>query len=92
VGVPISITATVTLALGEDITTVTERFKTALNTYWLQAAEEKAVKYVFIGKTLAATNGIANYDYGSLTVNGAKDDIPITVAEFPTTGEVTLSE
>ena len=100
----IDISATVTLKEGENFDTVTERFRANLIKYWLIAASENDIrdvqsglahnyiKYVFIGSMLAETEGIANYDYTSLFVNGGTADILIPLGEYPVTREVTLIE
>jgi uncharacterized phage protein gp47/JayE len=87
----IDIAASVTLETGVDVSTATEAFKEVLKTYWAQAASEKVIKYVEVGSALARTSGVANYDHTTLTVNGGTADIPLTVMDYPTTGEVTLS-
>lgn len=88
--VNIDISAMVLLREGENIDTVTERFKANLNAYWLKAAAENTVKYVFVGSTLAETAGIANY--AGLLINGGNADKAIALGEFPVTGEVVLND
>jgi uncharacterized phage protein gp47/JayE len=100
----IDITADVTLRAGENIDTVTDRFKVNLDLYWLEAttehdftdvqsgAAQNSVKIVFIGSTLAQTAGISNYAKSTLSVNGGAADIVIPVGQFPVTREVKLNE
>lgn len=97
--VGVTISATVLLGEGEDTGTVTERFKKNLTDYWLEVAQEAAdeevthtgyIRMVQVGAVLAKTEGVV--DYKDLTVNGGTENIPITNAQYPATGEVTLSE
>jgi uncharacterized phage protein gp47/JayE len=100
----VDIEATVVLVEGEVLATVTDRFKTNLDAYWLQATTENDVfdvqsgvaqnkiKFVFVGSTLANTAGIVNYDHNTLLVNGGTADIVINTGTFPVTREVILSE
>ena len=97
--VGVSITANVLLDEGEDIETVTERFKRGLNDYWRDVAQEAAdntethvgyIRMVQVGAVLAKTSGVV--DYNGLKVNGQTENIPITNAQYPVTGEVKLSE
>ncbi|MBQ2633194.1 MAG: baseplate J/gp47 family protein [Oscillospiraceae bacterium] len=96
--VTVSVAATVILADGEDIGTVTGRFRQALAEYWLEVAEEAAddaagrmgyVRYVQIGAALAKTSGVV--DYTGLTANGGTANIAISMGEYPVTGEVALN-
>jgi len=99
----IDITANVRLVPGQDIATVLERFKVNLNRYWLRASTENhtrdvqnqlavnSVKYVFIGAELAGTEGIYDYEYPSLLVNGGTGNLVIEIGMFPVTGMVILN-
>ena len=96
--VGVAIAATVLLDDGADIETVTERFKKGLNDYWREVAQEAAddadthtgyIRMVQVGAVLAKTAGVI--DYTGLTVNGQTENIPITNAQYPVTGEVKLS-
>jgi len=99
----IDITANVRLFPGQDIDTVLERFKANLNRYWLRASTENhtrdvqnqlavnSVKYVFIGAELAGTEGIYDYEYPSLLVNGGTGNLIIEIGMFPVTGTVILN-
>ena len=92
-----------TLIEGEILSTVIDRFKANLDGYWLAASSENDIrdiqsgiaqnyiKYVFVGSTLAKTEGIANYDYSSLLVNGGTADIIIPIGEYPVTRTVNIS-
>lgn len=96
--VGVAIAATVLLDEGAEIDTVTERFKKGLNDYWREVAQEAAddadthtgyIRMVQVGAVLAKTAGVV--DYTGLTVNGQTENIPITNAQYPVTGEVKLS-
>lgn len=96
--VDVSIAATVLIEEGEDIDTITERFKKGLTEYWHEVAQEAAdneathigyIRMVQVGAVLAKTSGVI--DYKGLTVNGQTENIPITNAQYPMTGEVQLS-
>jgi uncharacterized phage protein gp47/JayE len=99
----IDITANVRLTEGQDINVVLERFKANLNRYWLIAATEhhtrdiqnglaqNSVKYVFIGAELAGTDGVYDYEYASLLVNGGTGNLIIEIGMFPVTGTVILN-
>ncbi|MCL2087661.1 MAG: baseplate J/gp47 family protein [Oscillospiraceae bacterium] len=96
----IDVFAVVTLVDGENMALVRDRFKANLDKYWLQATTENAlievqngslynaVKYVFVGSTLAQTAGVANYS--DLSVNTGLTDIIIPIGQFPVTREVML--
>ncbi|MDR3149823.1 MAG: baseplate J/gp47 family protein [Oscillospiraceae bacterium] len=90
--VEVDITATVLLREGENIDTVTERFKANLAQYWKQASMDAAIKYVFVGAALADAAGVSNYLSGSLTVNGGTADIAVALGQYPVTGTITLSQ
>lgn len=96
--VGVDIEANVLLEEGEDTVTVTNRFKNGLIDYWREVAQEAAddaethtgyIRMVQVGAVLAKTEGVI--DYTELKVNGGTVNIPITNAEYPVTGEVTLS-
>jgi hypothetical protein len=100
----ITVEAKVTLSDGENLATVTDRFKANLDAYWLAASNENSifevqtgvaqnwVRYVMVGAVLAKTAGIENYDYTTLRVNGGTADIQIRLGEYPVTQEVNLYE
>lgn len=93
----VDISAAVLLEHGADVRTVTERFRTALETYWLEVGQDAAaalgggmayVRLVQVGAALAKSGGVENYN--SLTINGGSDDIPVARLRYPVTGEVEL--
>ena len=93
----IDISAVVLLEHGADIRTVTERFRTALDRYWLEVGQDAAVirgggtayiRMVQVGAALARSGGVENYS--GLTVNGGTADIPVARLRYPVTGEVEL--
>lgn len=97
-GVEVSIKASVLLDEGENIETITKRFKDGLTDYWLTVAQEASeneqthigyIRMVQVGAVLAKTSGVI--DYTGLTINGQTANIPITHAQYPVTKEVTLS-
>lgn len=96
--VTVTVAATVDIDDGETIKTVKERFEKGLNEYWREVAQEASddeenhtgyIRMVQVGAVLAKTAGVI--DYTGLKVNGATANIPITNAQYPVTGEVTLS-
>ena len=98
-GVGVTVAAKVLLEEGEDTGTVTERFKKGLAEYWREVAQEATddedahtgyIRIVQVGAVLAKTPGVI--DYKELKVNGQGQNIPVTYAQYPVTGEVTLSE
>ncbi len=93
----VDISATVLLEERADIQTVTERFRTALDSYWLEVGQAAAVvrgggvvyiRRIQIGAALARSGGVENYS--GLTINGSTDDIPVVRLRYPVTGEVKL--
>lgn len=97
-GLTVDISATVLLQEGEDIATITERFKLALTNYWLTVGQEATddeadhigyIRWVQVGAVLAKTSGVL--DYKGLTVNGGTANIAVTQVEYPVTGEVKLN-
>lgn len=84
---------------GEDINTVTSRFKKNLVSYWHEVGREAVddtikhtgyIRWVQVGAVLAKTYGVK--DYTGLTINGVSVNIPVTQIEYPVTGEVILGE
>lgn len=97
--VSVDISATVLIGEEEDIETVKSRFISRLTDYWREVAQEATddesshtgyIRIVQVGAVLAKTPGVI--DYTDLKVNGQAENIPITNAQYPATGEVTLSE
>jgi uncharacterized phage protein gp47/JayE len=92
-GVSVDVSASVILKAEENILTVTERFKVALDKYWLEAINDgREVKFSMVGSTLADTPGISDYEYESLRVNDNRLNLQFTLDQFPVTGEVTLND
>lgn len=96
-GLTVDIRAAVTLGEDEDVGAVAERFKIGLNEYWLavgkEAMDDEAgcighVRVVQVGAVLAKTKGVL--DYEGLALNGGVENIPVTRAQYPVTGEVEL--
>jgi uncharacterized phage protein gp47/JayE len=97
-GIDVDIAATVLLDDGEDIATITKRFRENLAGYWLQVGNEATndymehtgcIRWVQVGAVLAKTAGVK--DYTGLTVNGGMGNIAITQTQYPVTGEVELN-
>lgn len=97
-GLTVDISAAVLLQDGEDIGTVTGRFKKNLADYWLEVGQEAAddyadhigyIRWVQVGAVLAKTSGVK--DYKGLTINGGAVNISVSQAQYPVTGEVTLN-
>lgn len=86
----ISISARVTLQEGADIDTVTTAFKQNALRYFEEAKEAGYVLWTRVGSVLSATQGV--YDYTELTIDGGTDNLPIEAEDYPSLGEVTLTE
>lgn len=93
----VDIAATVLLEPGADILAVTERFRAALDSYWLEVGQDAAVargggmayiRLVQVGAALAKSGGVESYS--GLTVSGGTVDIPVARLRYPVTGEVEL--
>lgn len=92
----VDIDATVHLEEEADLSVVLERFKTNLSAHWLAIALEaqtaetgtSSVRWVQVGAVLAKTTGV--HDYTDLTINGQTENIVVTQAQYPITGEVTF--
>lgn len=90
----LQISITLVLEEGETLETVEAKIRSNLNDYWLEVALEaqtavSSISYVYwvqVGAVIAQTEGVV--DYSNLLVNGATNNIMVTQAEFPTTGEV----
>ena len=96
-GLTVNISAEVLLEEGEELATVTERFKKNLSEYWLAVGQEAIddpirhlgyVRWVQVGAVLAKTPGVK--DYTALMINGGAVNIPVEHVQYPVTGEVTL--
>ncbi|MGC2873795.1 baseplate J/gp47 family protein [Ihubacter sp. mB4P-1] len=88
------IAAQVTLTEGAELETVKAEFIRNISAYMAQAPEDREVRYTRIGAILSRTEGIADYDAATLTLNGGTNNIPVAVNAFPRvdSGRVTLSE
>ncbi len=86
--VNITIQATIMLKEEADVDTVKKKFMRNIDSYYMKATNDGAVKYVYVGSILAQTEGV--YDYEKLYVNGGEDNIPISMEQFPLTSEVLL--
>lgn len=90
--IAITISATVTLESGADISSVTEAFKAAMLQYFEEAKAENSVRYTRVGSVLSETVGILDYSVPTLKLNDGTDNVPITFDDYPTISNVTLTE
>lgn len=90
-GVPVDVSATLTIASGYDGASVRTAATTALQTLLtgLAFAPNNDVLYLSVGAALVNTPGVIGVT--GLTVNGSTADITIGPAEVATLGTVTLS-
>lgn len=88
--VTLNVSAELYLDEGKDIRGVSERFKAALTAYFEEAKAEGYIRFTRIGSVLSETNGIL--DYKNLMINGGTDNIQVSVDEYPTAGEIKLTE
>ncbi len=92
----LSISATLVLEEGESLATVEERIRSNLNDYWLEVAleaqtAESSISYIYwvqVGAVIAKTEGVV--EYMDLLLGGKTNNIQVSQAEFPTTGEVSF--
>lgn len=93
-GLEISVSAQLYLDEGEELSTVISRISTNLATYWSVVAGETQeselgisyLRWVQVGAIVAKTLGVV--DYQDLLVNGGTENILVTQAQYPVTGEV----
>ncbi len=64
-----------------SVESVSEKFLTAAQAYLATARTDQEIRFTQIGKILAGIDGV--YDYGSLTINGSTENIPITTVQLP---------
>lgn len=86
----LTIAATVTLEEDAELTEVTAAYQQRLLSYFDEAKAEGSVRYTRIGSVLSETPGIL--DYSNLLMNGATNNIAITVDDYPTVTALTLQE
>lgn len=97
-GMEVDVSATLILSEGEQLETVVSRILLAFASYWVevasdaQASEEGigVIRWVKVGACIAHAEGVE--DYTSLLVNGGRDNISVTQAQYPVTGAVVLVE
>lgn len=78
---------TLEMDAGETQTTVLDRFKANLQTYYIEAKKEGVVRYNRIASILTETIGVK--DFTGLTINAATVNISLTASEYPVTGTIT---
>lgn len=88
--VSINVAGEVILEDGATITAVTAAFEERLKVYFEEAKAEGSVRYTRVSSVLSETPGVL--DYNPITINGAVDNVPITVDDYPTIGTITLTE
>ncbi len=67
---------------------IAARFKTALDTYYIEAKEEGAVKWNRLHAIFTDTEGVA--DFTAMTVNGDTANITIDADDYPVTNSITI--
>ena len=83
-------TANVELEEGYTIAAVASGFREALLNYFIEAKEEKEVKYTKIASALSRTPGVS--DYNTLLLNGARSNITVGVEDLPAITSLALTE
>lgn len=88
--VPINITASIVLDGTEALSTIKDKFVTALTEYLAGVAfQVGTIRYARIGSILIEQSGVA--DYVSLTVNAGNSNIEISDNQVATVGTVTIN-
>ncbi len=80
----LSISATVELLPAYSLESVSEKFLTAAQAYLATARTDQEIRFTQIGRILAGTEGV--YDYDFLTINDGTENIPITTVQLPQVG------
>lgn len=78
----LQITGTSTI---QDITT---RFVSALETYYIEAKEDAAVKWNRVHAIFTGIEGVG--DFETLTINGSTDNIEIMAGDYPVTNSIII--
>lgn len=93
----IAITAQIVLEEGYTIETVSTAFKAALEAYFDEVKaettdpnEDALIRYTRVGRALSETAGVV--DYLELYINGARQNIPVAVDDFPMADSLTLTQ
>ena len=84
--IDISVSASIELSKGQTKEVVSDRFKTALQRYYLTAIENLEIRHTQVGALLIGTEGVA--DYENLLINGSASNIQVSAEEYPVTAEV----
>ena len=89
---PISVAISADVMIEDDTTIeeVTAAYKAALLAYFEEAKAESCIRWTRIGSVLSETPGVI--DYSNLLLNGAEDNIAITVDDYPTITTLELGE
>ena len=86
---PISVSATVTIAPDATAQSVSNTFKTNFAKYLTEAKQDGLVRYTRTASILSGTEGIQ--DYSNLTIGGGTENITIAVEKYPSVGAVDLT-
>ena len=85
----LSISANVQTEYGADIEAITTAFKANLAPVLEKAMTEGVLYWTRVGAALSGTEGVVDYD--TLLVNGADDNIPVTLEQYPVAETVELT-
>lgn len=88
--IAVAISADVIIEDGTTIEAVTAAYRSALLVYFEEAKAESCIRWTRIGSVLSETVGVI--DYSNLLLNGAEDNIEITVDDYPTITSLVLEE
>lgn len=91
-GTPMTLNFKSDVEISEDYTieTVTEEFRKALLSYFVEAKEEGEVKYTRVARCLSETPGVL--DYRNLFINNARSNISVGLEDLPAITSLTLTE
>lgn len=83
--VVIEIKVSAVLELTDDATleSVKTDFLRAMATYMAVVPEEKEVRYTKVAAILSGITGVKDFDYASLLVNDATENVAVAINEFP---------
>lgn len=79
--VDVNVACDLTIATGENYTTIVANIGESLKDYFETAQEEGVIKRNRIGSIIIGTDGVA--DYANLTLNGETDNISLALDEYP---------
>lgn len=76
------------IADAATIQDITARFVAALETYYIEAKEEAAVKWNRVHAIFTDTEGVG--DFATLTINGGTENVEISAGDYPVTNSITI--